>query len=279
MTIDDRRVTSDGMPVGATPDPAVQLVGGVPFRITDFPSAIEWVLSLAAGTPRALNVRFLNAWNVALARRDGGYRALLAGRGVNFPDGTPVAWLLKLRGLGCREVARHADQIRGPSVFNEVMRQGVSRNVRHFLLGGTPEVLDRLADTLTTRYDGIRVVGRYAPPFAPLTADYLADCAARIRTSKPDLVWVGLGTPKQDYAGAELSEALGLPVLGVGAAFDFAAGAKREAPAWMQRSALEWLFRLVSEPRRLWRRYLVGNVEFLIAVVTEWAADRRAANS
>jgi N-acetylglucosaminyldiphosphoundecaprenol N-acetyl-beta-D-mannosaminyltransferase len=258
--------------VGA-PGRTVRLVGGVPFRITDFQGAVEWVLALAAGTPRALNVRFLNAWNVALAHRDSGYRSLLVDRGINLPDGMPVAWLLQRRG----PTGRPADRIRGPSLFREVMRQGVPRQVRHFLLGGTPEVLDDLAGALTSRYDGVQIVGRFAPPFAPLTDDYLAECVERIRPSTPDLVWVGLGTPKQDYAGDRLCAALRLPVLNVGAAFDFAAGAKREAPVWMQRAGFEWLFRLASEPRRLWRRYLLGNVGFVAAVLDEWAADRRSA--
>lgn len=258
--------------VGA-PGRAVRLVGGVPFRVTDFQGAVDWVLSLATGKSPGLNVRFLNAWNVALAHRDAGYRTLLGERGVNLPDGTPVAWLLRRRG----PAGRPADRIRGPSLFGEVMRQGVPQQVRHFLLGGTPEVLDRLAGALTSRYDGVQIVGRFAPPFAPLTDDYLAECVEHIRPSKPDLVWVGLGTPKQDYAGDRLCAALGLPVLNVGAAFDFAAGAKREAPVWMQRAGFEWLFRLASEPRRLWRRYLVGNVEFVLAVLAERATDRRSA--
>lgn len=261
--------------VGA-PRQDVRFVGGVPFRITDFQGAVDWVIELAAGTPRPLNVRFLNAWNVALARHDSAYRALLVRRGVNFPDGTPVAWLLKLRGVRSHgDTGRPAERVRGPSLFGEVMRQGVPRHLRHFLLGGTPEVLEKLAGALTARYDGVQIVGRFAPPFAPLSDDYLAQCLDHIRASRPDVVWVGLGTPKQDYAGDRLCAALGVPVLNVGAAFDFAAGAKREAPVWMQSAGFEWLFRLASEPRRLWRRYLLGNVGFLAAVLVEWAADRR----
>lgn len=248
-----------------------RLIGGVPFQVTDFRSAVQGILSLAGGSPTAINVRFLNAWNVALAHRDAGYRSLLTERGINFPDGAPVAWLLKSRA----PLGRSVDRIRGPSLFTEVMHQGVPRNVRHFLLGGTPEVLDQLADALTARYDGIQIVGRYAPPFTPLTDDYIRECAERIQPCCPDVVWVGLGTPKQDYAGDALCASLGLPVLNVGAAFDFAAGAKREAPVWVQRSGLEWLFRLATEPRRLWRRYLLGNVGFIVAVFAEWAADRR----
>lgn len=257
-------------PVGG-PGAAVRLVGGVPFQVTSLQRTAEWVLSLATGPRRALNVRFLNAWNVALAHRDAEYRLLLTRQGVNFPDGSPVVWLLRLRDAAGRSAAR----IRGPSLFGEVMRQGVAANVRHFLLGGSPEVLERLADALTARYDGIQIVGRFSPPFEPLTPDYLAQCIEHIRPSRPDLVWVGLGTPKQDFAGDELCTALGLTVLNVGAAFDFAAGAKREAPLWIQRSGFEWLFRLAAEPRRLWRRYLLGNLWFIITVLTEWAGDRR----
>lgn len=258
------------VPTAAVPGTAERRVGGVPFRVAEFHGAVEWVVSLAAGRHRGVNIRFLNAWNVALAHRDSGYRALVTQRGINLPDGMPVAWVLKLY-----DTDERADRIRGPSFFEEVMRQGISSNIRHYLLGGSPEVLAQLTRVLRDRYDGVRIVGAFAPPFAPLSQDYLRDCVERIRPAQPDLVWVGLGTPKQDYAGDELSAALGVPVLNVGAAFDFAAGAKRQAPAWMQRSGLEWLFRLASEPRRLWRRYLVGNVRFLIAVLVEWRSDRR----
>lgn len=251
-----------------------RFVGGVPFRITDLQRTVDWVISLALGRHAALNIRFLNAWNVALARGDSEYRALLAGRGTNFPDGTPVVWFLKLQG----GTGRSAGRVRGPSLFSEVMRQGVPAGLRHFLLGGTPEVLERLTQKLSAEYDGIQIVGSFAPPFSPLTREYLAECLERITPCQPDLVWVGLGTPKQDYAGDQLCTALDLPVLNVGAAFDFASGAKREAPVWIQRSGFEWLFRLVSEPRRLWRRYLLGNIRFLIAVLAEWPTDRRLAS-
>lgn len=250
---------------------ASQMIGGIPFQISSLQGAVERIIALGTGTHEALNVRFLNAWNVALAHRDGEYRSLLARRGINFPDGMPVVWLLKLRGT----FKSTAGRVRGPSVFTQVMRQGVPQNLRHYLLGGSTEVLDRLASTLTDKYDEVQIVGRFAPPFAPVTHDFLAQCIEQIRPTAPDLVWVGLGTPKQDWAGDVLCAALGIPVLNVGAAFDFAAGTKREAPAWIQRSGFEWLFRLASEPRRLWRRYLVGNVEFLLAVLAEWRSDRR----
>jgi N-acetylglucosaminyldiphosphoundecaprenol N-acetyl-beta-D-mannosaminyltransferase len=253
---------------------ATRRVGGVPFRVTSLQRAVDWVIDLAKGPPTAVNLRFLNAWNVALAHGDAAYRALVTRRGINFPDGTPVVWFLNLQD----DIGRSAARVRGPSLFNEVLRQGVPANVRHFLLGGTPEVLQRLTEALTNRYDGIRIVGSFAPPFAPLTHEYVAECVERIAPTRPELVWVGLGTPKQDYAGDELCAALGIPVLNVGAAFDFTSGAKREAPVWMQRSGLEWLFRLITEPRRLWRRYLLGNVRFLFAVLTRWPADRRAAS-
>lgn len=256
----------------AVPVAAERIVTGIPFQVTDLQAAVDRVIALAIDAPGALNLRFLNAWSVALAHRDADYHGILTQGGANYPDGTPIVWLLRLRGAA----GGPASRVRGPSLFTEVMRQGIPRNVRHFLLGSSPEVLEQLARTLVVRYPGVQIVGRYAPPFAPLTDDYLAECADSIRPSRPDLVWVGLGTPKQDYAGQMLCETLGLPVLNVGAAFDFAAGTTREAPAWIQRSGFEWLFRLVSEPRRLWRRYLLGNLQFLVAVASEWTADRRS---
>lgn len=248
---------------------AAHFVGGVPFQVTTLQEAVDWVIALVSRDHNGVCCRFLNAWNVALAHSEPEYRELLARRGVNFPDGKPVSWILAMRGgLHQRDIP-----VRGPSLFTEVMRQGVDAHVRHFLLGGSSELLERLKHVLSHRYRGIQIAGTYAPPFAPLTDEYLDECIRRIRPCKPDLVWIGLGTPKQDYASDAIGAALGVPVLGVGAAFDFVAGTKREAPVWIRNYGFEWLFRLISEPRRLWRRYLLGNLRFLVAIVANWAAD------
>jgi N-acetylglucosaminyldiphosphoundecaprenol N-acetyl-beta-D-mannosaminyltransferase len=141
---------------------------------------------------------------------------------------------------------------------------------RHFFYGGENGVPELLATLLKKRFPGLQVVGTFSPPFRPLTLEEDERIVQIINEAEPDIVWVGLGTPKQELWMAEHRERLKAPVLiGVGAAFDFLSGRKPQAPKWMQRSGLEWLFRLVNEPKRLWKRNLVNNPTFLILVILQ----------
>jgi N-acetylglucosaminyldiphosphoundecaprenol N-acetyl-beta-D-mannosaminyltransferase len=140
----------------------------------------------------------------------------------------------------------------------------LAKGYRHFFYGGGPGVPERLIDCLQKRFTGLQVVGGYSPPFRPLTAEEDAEVVQRINAAKPDFVWVGLSTPKQERWMSEHRDRLTAPVLlGVGAAFDFHSGIKKQAPRWMQYGGLEWIYRLGQEPRRLWRRYLRNNPLFL----------------
>ncbi len=171
--------------------------------------------------------------------------------GLVTPDGMPLVWVSRLRNY------RHVQRVYGPDLMSEVCRKSVSRGHCHFLYGGAPGVPERLAKQLRTRFPGIRIVGTYSPPFRNVTPEKDAEAVRRINDSKADIVWIGLSTPKQEYWMAAHLGQLDAPVMiGVGAAFDFLAGIKKQAPRWMQRSGLEWFYRLVTEPRRLWRRYL-----------------------
>ena len=161
-----------------------------------------------------------------------------------------------------------ADRVRGPSYFLDVLDQGRAIDARHFLLGGTDEMLNVLRATIADRFPGVIIAGVESPPFRPPTDDELREQDARIAATRPDVVWVGLGSPKQEFEAHRLASTLNAVVPAVGAAFDFTAGRVTPAPEWMQRSGLEWLHRLGSEPRRLWRRYLVGNAKFV------WIASR-----
>ena len=145
--------------------------------------------------------------------------------------------------------------------------------MRHFLLGSTTPVLADLSAELLRRYPESRIVGTESPPFRKLSPEEKAQQQQRIRASGAQIIWVGLGTPKQDWAAQELAANVPAVVVAVGAAFDFIAGHTKRAPTWMQASGLEWLYRLRSEPRRLWRRYLLGNVAFLLAVARSRRAD------
>ncbi len=173
--------------------------------------------------------------------------------GLVTPDGISLVWLCKLR--GCREVER----VYGPDLMRALCDRSPAKGYRHFFYGASPAVLEALVARLTRDCPGLQVVGTCAPPYRALTSEEDAQMVREISESLADVVWVGLGTPKQERWMAEHVALLGSQVLiGVGAAFDFLSGTKRQAPRWMQRNGLEWLFRLLSEPRRLWRRYLVG---------------------
>lgn len=239
----------------------LQTIGPVELVASSPSKAARQLIGLAqGGNGPGAHVHLVNAYTIALADRDPGYRQALSGAALNFPDGRPLAWVSALRRNDPR-----LTQVRGPTLFADVLRLGEPVGLRHYLLGATPEVLAALVTELHRRHPGIRIVGWESPPFRTLTATEQNRQDARILQSGADIVWVGLGTPKQDYEAARLAAAVTALPVGIGAAFDFAAGNKAEAPAWMTRMGLEWVFRLASEPRRLWRRYLIGNVLFICA--------------
>jgi N-acetylglucosaminyldiphosphoundecaprenol N-acetyl-beta-D-mannosaminyltransferase len=177
-------------------------------------------------------------------------------------DGMPLVWLGRWRGQQMRR------RVYGPELMENFCRQTGLR-YRHYFYGGGPGVADRLADILKQRY-GVRSAGTYSPPFRPLTEEENVEADRRIQAAAPDVVWVGLSTPKQERWMHEHRPLLSVPVMaGVGAAFDFIAGNARQAPDWMRESGLEWFFRLTHEPRRLWRRYLVNGSKFMWNVSLE----------
>lgn len=197
-------------------------------------------------------------------QRDDEHRRIVNRSGMTTPDGMPVVWLCRMKGF--RDVRR----VYGPDLMLEVARVSEEKNYRHYFLGGADGVPEKLVANLTNRFPDLQVAGSYSPPFREMTDDETGEMIARINQSKPDILWVGLGSPKQERWMAENIEALDVPVVvGVGAAFDFHAGLKKQAPRWMQQSGLEWLFRLASEPRRLWKRYLKANPAFLFLITLQ----------
>lgn len=193
--------------------------------------------------------------------------------GLVTPDGMPVVWCL--RALGARGVTR----VYGPDLMLgvcDVMRSGTGEaGTRHYLYGGATGIADRLAGRLRERFPGISIAGTHCPPFRDLSDDEIDDICTEINASGAQIVWVGLSTPKQELWMARVRDRLMAPVLiGVGAAFDFHAGVKRQAPRWMQRNGLEWLFRALSEPRRLGPRYLRIVPTFALLALGQLAAAR-----
>lgn len=237
-----------------------QVLAGIPFAVTSLAAASRTVCDFAADGGSGADVHLLNAYSLALAERDDAYRNCLEQAACNFPDGKPLSLLTKFR----RE---RLGQVRGPGFFEAVLDEGRSRGLRHYLLGSTPETLCALQMALERRYPGVKIVGTMSPPFRDATPQELLERDRVIRLALPHVVWVGLGTPKQDFEAARLAKEGGFLAIAVGAAFDFSAGTKTEAPTWMQQLGIEWLYRLCSEPRRLWKRYLVGNLLFLWSVV------------
>jgi N-acetylglucosaminyldiphosphoundecaprenol N-acetyl-beta-D-mannosaminyltransferase len=184
--------------------------------------------------------------------------------GLVTPDGMPLVWWTRWRGW------RHARRVYGPDLLLTCCQRSITTGYRHFFYGGQEGVAELLVRRLTKRFPGLAVAGTYTPPFRALTKQEDEDVVEMINAAAPDIVWVGLSTPKQEYWMADHVDRLKAPVLvGVGAAFDFHSGLKRQAPRWMQQSGLEWLFRLGSEPRRLWKRYLLNNPAFVWRALEE----------
>jgi N-acetylglucosaminyldiphosphoundecaprenol N-acetyl-beta-D-mannosaminyltransferase len=199
------------------------------------------------------------------SQRDEALRAIHNAAGLVVPDGMPLVWLSRLWGSG-----ENVERVYGPDLLLECCDRSRTAGYRHFFYGGAPGVPDLLKARLCARFPGLTVAGMYSPPFRALTPEEDAEVIRQINAARPDIVWVGLSTPKQERWMAEHRDRVEAPVLiGVGAAFDFHAGLKRQAPRWMQRSGLEWLFRLMAEPRRLWRRYLRNNPLFVWNVLLQ----------
>ncbi len=197
-------------------------------------------------------------------------RRILNSSGLTTPDGMPLVWLSHLQGF------HHVGRVYGPDLMLALCEHSVSRGYRHYLYGGEEGVAERLKEQLEQRFPGLQVVGTYAPPFRALSPEEDREVVERINAAKPDIVWVALGAPKQDFWAAEHVGKLSASVIiGVGAAFDFLSGRKRQAPRWMRQAGLEWLFRLGQEPHRLWHRYLVYNPLFLIKVSAQMLGFRR----
>jgi N-acetylglucosaminyldiphosphoundecaprenol N-acetyl-beta-D-mannosaminyltransferase len=201
---------------------------------------------------------------VVESRGDPALRAIHNAAGLVTPDGMPLVWLLRLAGHG------QAARVYGPDLMLLLLERSVPLGLTHFFYGATEATLAELQRRMTSRFLGLRVVGAIAPPFRPLSPAEDEEIVTAINRANADYVWVGLSTPKQEiWMGQHRARLDARVLIGVGAAFDFHAGRVRQAPRWMQRAGLEWLFRLYQEPRRLWRRYLYGNTCFVLGIIAQ----------
>ena len=195
----------------------------------------------------------------------------MLGATLAVPDGQPLVWAL--RALGHPDATR----VYGPDLMLRFCARAAHSRTPIYLYGGrTPEALEMLEARLRERLPGLRIVGGFSPPFRPLTPEEEQRAIAEINSSGAAVVWVGTGQPKQEKWMLHMRPRLSAPLLvGVGAAFDFHAGLVSQAPAWMQRSGLEWVYRLAREPRRLWRRYARHNPRFLAGFLRQYLRERR----
>jgi N-acetylglucosaminyldiphosphoundecaprenol N-acetyl-beta-D-mannosaminyltransferase len=259
-------MTRDGKPPVLLPELDRFRVLGVPVSAIDMRQALERIdMLIRSPKPEAASyvcVRDVNG--VIECHRDPRLQTIHEEAEIVTPDGMPIVWLGKRAGFA------HVDRVYGPDLMLEVCAVSGSRGYRHYLYGGGEGVADLLASRLGSRFPGLAIAGTRCPPFRPLTPEERRATAAEIDASGAQIVWVGLGSPKQEHWMADMAPLLpGRLLIGVGAAFDFHAGLKRQAPRFIQRSGMEWAFRLATEPRRLWRRYLVNNSRFVTMLLVE----------
>jgi N-acetylglucosaminyldiphosphoundecaprenol N-acetyl-beta-D-mannosaminyltransferase len=225
---------------------------------------IQKVMLWIAERPRpATYIVQTNVYSLVNAQGGSPYRNVLSAADLSLPDGMPLVWILRHRGH------KNLERVYGPDLMLRLCEQAAKRGWRCFFYGGKPGVPELLKEKLVARFPGLNIVGTYSPPFRELTAEEEAQVCAMINAAKPDIVWVGLGAPKQDIWMYQHRGGLDVAVMhGVGAAFDFLTGRVRQAPRWMMNAGLEWLFRLLREPRRLWKRYTIVNLKFIYYVLT-----------
>ncbi len=191
-------------------------------------------------------------------QEDKAYRDIVNSAAMVTPDGMPLVWIGWLKGH------KNIERTYGPDLMFLACDQGQPLGYRHFFYGADEKTLCKLRKTLKERFPSINIAGMYAPPFLKKAGLEKKEVIDMINSANPDILWVGIGSPKQDFWMALNRERLNVPVMiGIGAAFDFLAGVKPQAPRWMREVGLEWFFRLITEPKRLWRRYLVNNTLFV----------------
>ena len=245
---------------------AVQSVLGVPLAVTDYERTLDWIEGGGRGYICVAAVH-----TVMACQEDPELRAAVHGATFTVPDGQPLVWALKALGH------RLPERVYGPELMERACARAAQTGRRFYLYGGrNPGAVVQLARNLRLRHPGLRIVGGHSPPFRALTSAEEDDVVSEINRSGADVVWVGIGVPKQEKWMARMRERLDAPVLvGVGAAFDFHAGLVPQAPDALQRVGLEWAFRLIHEPRRLWRRYLRYNPRFVLGFARQYGRHLR----
>ena len=249
------------------PNPKKLRVGSIDFTPATFSDATRAIVEVIQKTNNAekgTSIHFANAYNIAVAENDASYHNTINVGDLVFTDGVPVVWAAK------RLHPQHNwERVYGPDVIEWILSSSeLSQTAKHYFLGATQETMEKLLEKIATRFPRAQVVGHDCPPFREPTAQELTERDKRIKDSGATVVWVGLGTPKQDFEVHRLAHNLPVTAMAVGAAFNFLAETMPQAPNWIQRSGLEWGYRLAKEPRRLAKRYLWGNPQFIMSVIS-----------
>jgi N-acetylglucosaminyldiphosphoundecaprenol N-acetyl-beta-D-mannosaminyltransferase len=248
----------------------VERILGHPVHPVSKTQAVEAVVRRGRVQRPGAYVCLTNAHTTVESQSSPTLRAAVESAYLSVPDGMPLAWILRWRGY------HQTEKVTGIEYMPLVASAGLDSGLRHFLYGGKPGVADRAARNLQVLVPGVQIVGTATPPFAPIEEWPVANLRRDLVRSNAQILWVGLGAPKQELWMRAMSETLDVPVMvGVGAAFDYLAGAVPAAPNYLRHVGLEWLFRLAVEPKRLWRRYLVGNTTFLYLLLRDAAASER----
>jgi N-acetylglucosaminyldiphosphoundecaprenol N-acetyl-beta-D-mannosaminyltransferase len=260
-------------PAASTPPatPPTAEILGIPLAISDYEQVMDWMDAMIAADARG----YMTAAAVNLvmsAQEDPQTLAAVLGATLAMPDGQPLVWALHALGHA------RATRLYGPDLMAGFCARAAASGTPIYLYGGrSPEALALLEERLRERFDGLRIAGGFSPPFRELTSEEAEQAIAEINSSGAAVVWVGTGQPKQEKWMLQMRSRLSAPLLvGVGAAFDFHAGLVSQAPRWMQRSGLEWMYRLSREPRRLWRRYARYNPLFVAGFARQYVRQRRA---
>lgn len=236
---------------------------GVPMTPQRYEDAIGKLLDAAASGPQT-RAHFCTVHSLVEAVDNAAVRDAFEAAQMTCMDGMPLVWVARARGAG------DAQRVCGPDVMLTLCDRGRDRALRHYFMGGRPGTPERLARELTRRFPGMLTAGTDSPPFRSMSEDEDTAVIDRINAANPDIVWIGLGSPKQELWAADHASKLNARlILPVGAAFDFHSGRVRRAPDWLRRAGLEWLFRLAREPRRLFRRYFFTNLRFIVLIASE----------
>jgi N-acetylglucosaminyldiphosphoundecaprenol N-acetyl-beta-D-mannosaminyltransferase len=239
---------------------------GLPIAATTYAGAVEWILTHATNTDRAFAVEAANTHVAALARHDADFGESMRKFDLIVPDGMPLVWAVNTQLPPSEKLT---DRVYGPTLMLETLLATRDRgDFRHFLLGGEDSTLTKLKESFTSRFPGTAIAGMYSPPFGEWPTDEFDRICELIRASRANLIWVGLGCPKQEHWIANHKHRLPPGVyFGIGAAFAFHAGEVKQSPPIFQKLGLEWAYRLAMEPRRLFKRYFTYNTLFLYHLI------------